>query len=196
MTERMMDIEEFPGIISEDDEDTQKDRYLTFVSEGEAYAVEIRHVGEIIGVPPITGLPCMEPYTKGLINLRGQIIPMLDMRLKLAKQAVPYTERTCTVIIYYEQYTVGLIVDAVSDVVHIPPENVIGLPAAKLRSHHRFVQGIGRPEAEKTIQEDEMQEEEIQEEAIEGEANQKVLIVDLGELLRHEKKGDEDDGKN
>lgn len=162
------------------EEDTQKDQYLTFVCEGESLAVEIRYVGEIIGVPLITELPGMEDYVKGLINLRGQMIPMMDMRLRLAKPAVPYTDKTCTIVIYYEAYTVGLIVDAVSDVVCIPPESMIEFPAAREGDHYQFMRGLGKPRSAADEQETRTDE------------NQMVFIVELEELLRHEK-GEKDD---
>ena len=67
-------------LMDEDDEDTQKDKFLTFSIEKEDYGIEICHVTEIIGVQKITGIPDMPDYVKGVINLRGKVIPVLDMR--------------------------------------------------------------------------------------------------------------------
>jgi len=77
------------------EEDTQKDRFLTFQLGKESYGIEIRHVTEIIGIQPITEVPEMPEYIKGIINLRGKIIPVMDVRLRFKKEPREYNDRTC-----------------------------------------------------------------------------------------------------
>jgi purine-binding chemotaxis protein CheW len=79
------------------EEDTQKDRYLTFRVAAEEYGIEIRHITEIIGVQKITEVPDTPQYLKGVINLRGKIIPVVDVRLRFGMEELAHTERTCIV---------------------------------------------------------------------------------------------------
>src|SRR5689334_21386438 len=81
------------------DEDTQKDKFLTFHLGDEDYGIEIRHVTEIIGIQKITVIPEMPAYIKGVINLRGKIIPVMDVRLRFKLDARAYDERTCVVVV-------------------------------------------------------------------------------------------------
>jgi len=76
------------------EEDTQKDKYLTFLLDKDAYAIEIRYVTEIIGIQPITEVPEMPDFIIGIINLRGKIIPVMDVRLRFKKKPMAYNDRT------------------------------------------------------------------------------------------------------
>ena len=127
----------------EDEEDTQKDKYLTFLLEQETYGIDIRVVIEIIGIQAITGVPEVPEYVRGIINLRGKIIPVVDMRLRFKKEFRAYNDRTCIVVIEAEGVLIGLIVDGVSEVLDIPEGNVVPPPKLKA-SQNRYIRGIGK----------------------------------------------------
>ncbi|TCL57869.1 purine-binding chemotaxis protein CheW [Hydrogenispora ethanolica] len=125
-------------------EDSQKDKYLTFALGNEEYGIAIRYVTEIIGLQAITEIPEIPAYVKGIINLRGKIIPVIDMRLRFKKEAREYTNRTCTIVIHVGAVAVGLIVDAVSEVLPITADEIAPPPALGDGSQHRFLRGIGK----------------------------------------------------
>lgn len=125
-------------------EDTQKGRYLTFSLGEEVFGIEIRHVTEIVGIQPITRIPEVPVYVKGIINLRGQIIPVIDMRLKFRKEEIDYTNRTCIIVVDIEGMSVGLIVDNVSEVLTISDENIVAPPDYKTGFQNRYIKNIGR----------------------------------------------------
>ena len=127
----------------EDEEDTQKDKYLTFLLEQETYGIDIRVVIEIIGIQAIRGVPEVPEYVRGIINLRGKIIPVVDMRLRFKKEFRAYNDRTCIVVIEAEGVLIGLIVDGVSEVLDIPEGNVVPPPKLKA-SQNRYIRGIGK----------------------------------------------------
>ena len=127
----------------EDEEDTQKDKYLTFLLEQETYGIDIRVVIEIIGIQAITGVPEVPEYVRGIINLRGKSIPVVDMRLRFKKEFRAYNDRTCIVVIEAEGVLIGLIVDGVSEVLDIPEGNVVPPPKLKA-SQNRYIRGIGK----------------------------------------------------
>lgn len=128
----------------EQNEDTQKGKFLIFAIGQEFYGIEIRCVTEIIGIQPITSVPEVPAYVKGIINLRGKIIPVIDVRLKFGKEPVPYDDRTCIVVIDIENMSVGLIVDNVAEVLTIPDENIVPPPDSKTGFHNRYIKGIGK----------------------------------------------------
>lgn len=127
-----------------EDEDAQKDKYLTFKVAGEFYALEIKDILEIVGIQKITQIPDMPDYVKGVINLRGKIIPVVDVRLRFKMPEIGYHERTCIVVVDLNNSSVGFIVDEVSEVVNIPAANIDAAPQTSKGSKSRFVQGIGR----------------------------------------------------
>lgn len=115
----------------EENEDTLENKFLTFVINGEEYGIEIRHVTEIIGIQNITVVPDMPQYVKGVINLRGKVIPVMDVRLRFCMGARDYDERTCIIVIKIEGQSVGMIVDRVSEVLDIPKDNIEPPPEVK-----------------------------------------------------------------
>lgn len=127
-----------------DDEDTQKDKYLTFRLHPEEYGVEIRFVTEIIGIQKITEVPDVDTYVKGVINLRGKIIPVIDVRLRFHLPPREYGDRTCIVVVDVDSSPVGLIVDEVSEVVNIPEANISAPPKTSKNADGKYVQGIGK----------------------------------------------------
>ncbi|AKN31868.1 chemotaxis protein CheW [Clostridium carboxidivorans P7] len=130
--------------ITELSEDTQKGRFLTFSVGKESYGIEIKYVKEIIGIQEITEVPELPDYVKGIINLRGKIIPVMDVRLRFKKEAKEYNDRTCIIVIDVEEISIGLIVDNVSEVLTIGEENIVPPPDLKTGFHNRYVKGIGK----------------------------------------------------
>ncbi|MDR3211303.1 MAG: chemotaxis protein CheW [Planctomycetota bacterium] len=128
----------------EEDEDALKDRYLTFHLGDEDYGLEIRHVTEIISIQKITDVPDLPDFVKGVINLRGQVIPTLDLRLRFGLPAKDYDERTCVIITRMNDIPVGIIVDTVNEVMNIPSETISPPPSVQKGAAHRFVEGLGR----------------------------------------------------
>ena len=126
------------------DEDTMKGRYLTFIIEKEMFGIEIRHVMEIIGIQSITEMPEMPEYIKGVINLRGRIIPLMDIRIRFKKQARDYDDRTCVIVIDFNDLRVGLIVDSVSEVLTIPEKDISDRPGFSTGGSQGFVNYIGK----------------------------------------------------
>ncbi|AEV67650.1 chemotaxis protein CheW [Acetivibrio clariflavus] len=125
-------------------EDTHKDKYLTFTLGKEEYGIGIGYVTEIVGIQEITEVPELPHYVKGIINLRGKIIPVIDARLRFGKEEKEYTDRNCTIVIEVKNVTIGLIVDAVAEVLSIDEENVVPLPRLNGYTHHKYIQGIGK----------------------------------------------------
>jgi len=131
---------------NEMEEDTQKNKFLTFSIEKEVYGIEIKFVTEIIGIQKITQVPEVPNYVRGIINLRGKIIPVIDVRLKFKKDAIDYDDRTCVIVIDIDKISVGLIVDNVAEVIVIPEENIVPPPGNKSGFKNRYIKGIGKVE--------------------------------------------------
>ncbi|PJI08206.1 MULTISPECIES: chemotaxis protein CheW [Clostridium] len=125
------------------EEDTQKDKFLTFTIENEFYGIEIKHVIEIIVIQDISKIPELPEYIKGIINLRGKIIPVMDVRLRFKKKEKKYNDRTCIIIIELEDVFVGLIVDGVSEVVNIPDSEIVSPPEIS-RYNNEYIRAIGK----------------------------------------------------
>lgn len=128
----------------EEQEDTQAGKYLTFNIGEEEYGIEIRYVTEIIGIQKITDLPDTPNFVKGVINLRGKVIPVIDVRLRFLLEERDYDERTCIVVVNINDIAVGLIVDAVSEVLDIPDTDVEDPPKVNKGSGSRYIQGLGK----------------------------------------------------
>ncbi len=126
--------------------DTQKDKYVTFQSGNEFFGLKIEYVNEIIVFQEITEIPESADYVKGLINLRGKIIPVVDVRLRFHQEPIPYTDRTCIIVINFDNLVVGLIVEKIAEVVEIPAENILPSPSIGKNdnSKNKFVSGIGK----------------------------------------------------
>ncbi|MCP4353528.1 MAG: purine-binding chemotaxis protein CheW [Desulfobacterales bacterium] len=128
----------------EDDEDTQKDRYLTFHLGGEVYGIEIYYVIEIVGMHRITGVPDMPEFVKGVINLRGQIIPIMDVRARFHMEPLEYNDRTCVIVVQLDENTIGLVVDTVDEVAVIPSDNIAPPPTVGRGAKSHYIQGMGK----------------------------------------------------
>lgn len=130
----------------DDDEDSQRDKYLTFRLAGEDYAIAISRVVEIVGILPVTEVPDMPSYVRGVMNLRGQVIPAIDVRLRFGLEGREYDPRTCVIVVSVEGTTAGLIVDSVSEVTTILPKAISPPPSIEQGRTSRFVRGLGRVE--------------------------------------------------
>lgn len=94
-------------------------QFLTFVVAEEIYGIPIATVAEIIGIQKITTVPDRRPYVKGVINLRGTVIPVIDVRVRLAMDPVQLDDRTCIVVVQHEDSLVGLLVDRIAEVIDV-----------------------------------------------------------------------------
>lgn len=128
------------------DEDTQKGKYMTFKSGNEYFAIGIQYVNEIIGFQNITVIPETEDYIKGLINLRGKIIPVIDVRLRFKQPPFEYNDRTCIIVINVKSTVVGLIVETIAEVVTIEEEDILPPPTIGRgdKVQNKYVYGIGK----------------------------------------------------
>jgi len=119
-------------------------KYLTFSLAEEEYGIGILKIKEIIGMMPITTVPRTPEFVKGVINLRGKVIPVMDLRLRFDMEEIDYTERTCIVVVEIEGTSgtvmVGVVVDSVSEVLNIKGEDVEETPkfGAKLNTDYIF----------------------------------------------------------
>jgi purine-binding chemotaxis protein CheW len=125
------------------EEDTQHGRFLTFVLANEVYGLDIRYVTSIIGLQPIATIPEVPDYVKGIINLRGKIIPVIDVRLKFRKEPAAYTDRTWIIVIDIQDTTIGLIVDRVAEVLTIDDSNIVPPPDQRSGAQNRYINAIG-----------------------------------------------------
>lgn len=126
-----------------EEEDTLGGRFLTFPLENESYGIEIRYVTEIVGIQSITEVPELPEYIRGIINLRGKIIPVMDVRLRFKKNRIEYNDRTCVIVIDIRDVSIGLIVDNVSEVISIPETEIVAPPEIG-RDSNRYIKGIGK----------------------------------------------------
>lgn len=129
---------------TEEEIDYQYGKYLSFMIDKCYYAFPIRDVREIIEVQEITEVPEFPHYSKGVINLRGTIIPVIDVRLRFHKLEAEYNERTCIVVVSIDKLLVGFIVDIVDEVVEIGDESIAPPPAITSDRHTRFISNVGR----------------------------------------------------
>ncbi len=126
--------------------DTQKDKYVTFKSGSEHFALKIEYVSEIIVYQDITPIPESEDFIKGLINLRGKIIPVIDVRLRFNQEPFEYNDRTCIIVINYKSTVVGLIVEKIAEVVEIQESNILASPSLGKgdKTQNKYVYAIGK----------------------------------------------------
>ncbi len=131
--------------------DLQKNKYLVFRLGDQGFAFEIRYVAEIIGLQKITPLPNEKNSIKGVINLRGRVIPVIDARLRLGLPERAYDDRTCIVVTQARNMLIGLIADAVSEVQTVIPEQIE--PPPQLRKNRRtpFLRGLTKNSEQVTM---------------------------------------------
>jgi purine-binding chemotaxis protein CheW len=126
----------------------QTGQYLTFMLGGEVFAMGILAIKEIIEYANLTEVPMMPGYVRGVINLRGSVVPVVDLSVRFGKQPGPVTKRTCIVIVEIEasdeRHDIGVVVDAVNAVLDIPASEIEPPPAFGARIRTDFIQGMGK----------------------------------------------------
>ncbi len=150
-------------------QDDNENKFLTFRLGDEEYGVEILRVREIIGLIDITPLPKTADYVKGVINLRGKIIPVIELRTKFALPPVEYTEATCVIVVEVEdqhggeQFSMGVIVDTVSEVLDIAKDLIEPAPRFGFSLNTDFILGMGK--------------------VIDGEEQRVTILLDIDKVL-------------
>lgn len=157
------------------EEDSQKGKFMTFRTGKEFFGINISYVNEIIMMQPITAIPETEDYIKGLINLRGKIIPVIDVRIRFKMEPLEYTDRTCIIVINVKNTVIGLIVEQIAEVDTISEDDIVPPPSLGHREHehNKYVYGLARTgetvklliDPEKLIRDEDLEAfEDIQEE--------------------------------
>jgi purine-binding chemotaxis protein CheW len=125
-------------------------KYLTFTLAGEEYGIGILKIREIIGMMPITSVPQAPDFVKGVINLRGKVIPVIDLRLRFGMPAMDYTERTCIIVVQIDlqdtALNIGIVVDSVSEVLNISGSNIEDAPMFGTRLNTDYILGMAKIE--------------------------------------------------
>lgn len=126
--------------------DDRGGKFLTFFLAGEEYGLEILKVHEIIGMMAITPVPRTPKFVRGVINLRGKVIPVVDLRLKLAMESIEQTEHTCVIVVQTNGVEIGVIVDKVSEVLDIAGKDIEDSPSFGTNVNSSYILGIGKSE--------------------------------------------------
>ena len=125
-------------------------KYLTFTMADEEYGIGILKIKEIIGMMPITTVPQTPKFVKGVINLRGKVIPVIDLRLRFGMDAIDYTERTCIIVVEIQgnagTVQIGIVVDAVSEVLNVNKEDIEDTPAFGTKLNTDYILGMAKME--------------------------------------------------
>jgi len=125
-------------------EDVMEGKYLTFLVKDVGYGIEISYVVEIISVQDITLVPHTHAYVKGIINLRGTVVPVIDMGMRFGDSEVEYTEQTCIIVLSMDDMSVGILVDGVQDVTDIEDSNIQDPPKTTGNSiKNHFIKAVG-----------------------------------------------------
>ncbi len=126
----------------------QEIQYLTFLISEEAFGLGILHIKEIIEFESVTHVPMMPEYIPGVINLRGNVVPVIDLNHRFYRKKADFGRKTCIIItevaMEKESIDVGLLVDAVNEVVDIPPNLIEGAPSFGAKIRLDFIQGLGK----------------------------------------------------
>ena len=127
-------------------QEAQLNKYVTFKSGNEYFGLKIEYVNEIIVIQEITQIPESEDYVKGLINLRGKIIPVIDVRIRFKQEPKEYNDRTCIVVVNVKDMVVGLIVEQIAEVVEITDDNILDTPTLghEDKMQNQYVYGVGK----------------------------------------------------
>ncbi|MFH1841954.1 MAG: chemotaxis protein CheW [bacterium] len=129
------------------DEDVQKNRFLTFKIAEQEYGIKISAVTEIVGMQAITEVPDVPRFVKGVINLRGTVIPVIDVRLRFGMEEREYDDRTCVIVVMVQDTVVGLVVDTVREVVAFREESISAPPNINnADGNSEYIMGLGKLE--------------------------------------------------
>uniref|UniRef100_A0A7C4MLQ4 Chemotaxis protein CheW n=1 Tax=Desulfatirhabdium butyrativorans TaxID=340467 RepID=A0A7C4MLQ4_9BACT len=127
---------------------SKEGKYLTFTLANEEYGIGILKIKEIIGMMPITSVPRTPSFVKGVINLRGKVIPVVDLRLKFGMQPMEYTDRTCIIVVEIAGQSgsliIGIVVDSVSEVLNIKEEDIENTPTFGVRVNTDYIMGMAK----------------------------------------------------
>ncbi len=125
-------------------------KYLTFSLADEEYGIAILKIKEIIGMMPVTSVPQTPEFVKGVINLRGKVIPVIDLRLRFALEVSEYTERTCIIVVEIAglsgNVVMGIVVDSVSEVLSIRGEEIEDTPNFGTKLDTNYISGMAKTE--------------------------------------------------
>ena len=125
-------------------------KYLTFSLAEEEYGIGILKIKEIIGMLPITSVPQTPEFVKGVVNLRGKVIPVMDLRLRFGMMSIDYTERTCIIVVEIAGQSgtilVGIVVDAVSEVLNIKGDDIEKTPTFGTKLNTDYILGMAKME--------------------------------------------------
>ncbi|MGH7506138.1 MAG: chemotaxis protein CheW [Longimicrobiales bacterium] len=119
-------------------------KYLTFFLAGEEYGIEIMKVHEIIGMMPVTRVPRTPDLVRGVINLRGKVIPIVDLRRRFGLESAAETEATCIIVVQVAGVQTGVVVDSVSEVMDIRGEDVEDTPSFGMDVGTEYLLGIAK----------------------------------------------------
>jgi purine-binding chemotaxis protein CheW len=129
---------------------SKEGKYLTFTLAEEEYGIGILKIKEIIGMMPITTVPQTPEFVKGVINLRGKVIPVVDLRLRFGMGEIDYTERTCIIVVEIQGQTgivlMGIVVDSVSEVLNIKGEEIEDTPTFGTKLNTDYILGMAKME--------------------------------------------------
>ncbi|MCL2068427.1 MAG: chemotaxis protein CheW [Oscillospiraceae bacterium] len=125
-------------------EDTLHGKFLVFTLDSQRFSIAIAHVIDIINMQSITRVPNCPDYISGITNLRGKVIPIIDLRLRFGKMPQETNDRTCIIVLEQMNMQVGIVVDSVSEVINMPDENISPPPSYNSSSESRFIEGVGR----------------------------------------------------
>jgi len=125
-------------------------KYLTFSLADEEYGIGILKIKEIIGMMSVTTVPQTPEFVKGVINLRGKVIPVVDLRLRFRMESIDYTERTCIIVVEIEGQSdivlIGIVVDSVSEVLNIKSEEIENTPTFGAKLNTDYILGMAKME--------------------------------------------------
>jgi purine-binding chemotaxis protein CheW len=123
-------------------------KYLTFTLDDEEYGIGILKIKEIIGMMSITPVPQTPEYVKGVINLRGKVIPVVDLRLRFGMDTIDYTERTCIIVVEISGQAgtvqIGIVVDSVSEVLNIKADEIEDTPTFGTKLNTDYILGMAK----------------------------------------------------
>lgn len=137
--------ENMEGLELDQQEDTRQGKYMTFRIGNDVFGIELKYVSEIIPMQYAAPVPEVEHYIKGLINLRGKIVPVIDVAERFGKEPFEYNDRTCIIVIEVQKVVVGLIIEMISEVVSIEEEDILPPPKSiKSATQDKFISGIGK----------------------------------------------------
>ena len=133
---------------SESTREAREGKYLTFSLAGEEYGIGILKVKEIIGMMAVTAIPQTPAFIKGVVNLRGKVIPVIDLRLKFGMESIKYTDRTCIIVVEIRgkerKIQMGIVVDSVSEVLNIKPGEIEDTPVFGTEVDTDYILGMAK----------------------------------------------------